>query len=140
MTSVFVEITDSVALKKMKSIPLKLRAQLHFSKRKFSNIISGGSDYQCDQLWPWLDAYWLKYFISGSFISFLFQRETDYKTTLALKFKKRFLDIFYSFSLNFKGVLVAKILKSGFSMANCCKSTNCWTKYYLSLILYQWYI
>jgi hypothetical protein len=45
---------------------------LNFSKRKFSNVISGKSDNQCNQLWPWLDGYWLKYFISGGFISFLF--------------------------------------------------------------------
>jgi hypothetical protein len=44
----------------------------NFSKRKFSNVISGESDNQCNQLRPWLDAYWLEYFISGGFISFLF--------------------------------------------------------------------
>jgi hypothetical protein len=56
---------------------------------KFSNVISGGSDYQCDQLRPWLDAYWLKHFISGGFIylsCFYIQRETDYKTTFLANF------------------------------------------------------
>ena len=33
-------------------------------------------------------------------------------------------------------MIVAKKLKLGFSMTNCRKSTNCWTKYYL--FLYIW--
>ena len=76
----FCEVSDvdiiNYIILNIKSSPYLLHSELsyifNFFKRKFSTVIPGGSDYQFDQLWPWLDAYWLEYFISGGFLSFLF--------------------------------------------------------------------